>query len=327
MDLRIKNLLLQARKPTNEGKVWGYKKQLPLLTLLHISDVHGDGAGVGRLCDFMEEYGEYVEDCICTGDIAEGGWISGFDFWKQNGRENKILVCVGNHDTLLDDENWDWSKVATQEETYEKMFAPYIKEWNCVYEENKTFYYKDYSENAIRLIVLNDMLEDEEKEEQLQWLERVLNDALEKGLNVIAATHYPIRMKKIPCNFSTLDRGEVLGDTKLEVYQEKVKAFTEKGGEFIVWLTGHVHLDYMGYGEKYPDQLCITIESQRCYQAMAYNDADRTEGMPTQDLYNLVTVDTHDKLLKIIRVGCDVDRYLRKKDTLCINYKTYEIIK
>ena len=41
MDLRIKNLLLQSRKPTNEGRVWGYKKQLPLLTLLHLSDIHG----------------------------------------------------------------------------------------------------------------------------------------------------------------------------------------------------------------------------------------------------------------------------------------------
>ena len=262
MDLRIKNLLLQSRKPTNEGRVWGYKKQLPLLTLLHISDVHGDKAGLERLCDFMDEYGEYVEDCICTGDLLEGGWISGFDFWNLNGREKKILTCVGNHDTLLDDKNWDWSKVATQEQTYEMMFAPYIKEWNCVYEENKTYYYKDYPENTIRLIVLNNMLADEELEEQLQWLERVLNDALEKGLHVIAATHYPIRMKKIPCNFSTLDRGDVLGDTQMEVYQEKIHTFTQNGGEFIVWLTGHVHLDYIGYGDD-TKQLSVLRKEQR----------------------------------------------------------------
>ena len=74
-------------------------------------------------------------------------------------------------------------------------------------------------------------------------------------------------------------------------------------------------------------ELLIAIDALRCYQGMAYDDFDRTEGMPSQDLYNLITIDTHDKMVKLIRIGCDVDRYLRKRDTLCINYKTFEIIK
>ena len=146
-------------------------------------------------------------------------------------------------------------------------------------------------------------------------------------LHVVGAMHYPVYMKKINCNFSTLDRSDGFGEKGMEIYQERVADFAKNGGDFVVWLTGHVHLDYMGYSEAYPDQLCIAIDALRCYQSMAYNDADRTEGMPSQDLYNLVTIDTFDKLVKIVRVGCDVDRYLRKKDTLCINYKTFEIIK
>ncbi len=323
----IKSLLFHARKPSNDGKVWGYKKQLPLLTLLHFSDVHGDDGGMKRLCDFMDVHGDYIEDCICTGDILEGSWTSDFEFWGQGGRAKKVLSCIGNHDVLADHSNWDWNNRKSQEDCYQKFFAPYIAEWNCVYQENKTYYYKDYTANAIRLIVLDSLLENEERDEQAAWLENVLQGAVENDLHVVAAMHYPIRMKKIDCNFSTLDRGEVLGDTSMEVYQEKVDAFMKKGGDFIVWLTGHIHLDYMGYGEKFPEQLCIAIDSQRCYQSMAYNDADRTEGMPSEDLYNLITIDTFDKLIKIIRVGCDYDRYLRKKDTLCINYKTYEIIK
>lgn len=327
MDFKIKNMLLQARKPNNVKKVWGYKKQLPLLTLLHFSDAHGDDEGMKRLCDFMDEYGDNIEDCICTGDILEGSWTSDFEFWKQGGRANKILSCIGNHDILPEHVNWDWSKRISQEDCYKRMFAPFIEEWNCVYEENKTFYYKDYEANAIRLIVLNSMLIDEELEEQLAWFEKTLDSALEKEYHVVVAMHYPVYMKKIPCNFSSLDSSDCVGDKSMEIYQEKVDVFSKKGGDFVTWLAGHVHFDYVGYSEKYPDQLCITIDALRCYQGMAYDDFDRTEGMPSQDLYNLVTFDTHDKMIKIIRIGCDVDRYLRKRDTLCINYKTFEIIK
>jgi hypothetical protein len=134
-------------------------------------------------------------------------------------------------------------------------------------------------------------------------------------------------MKMVPCNFSTLDKPELVGDANMDIYQEKVAKFIDDGGDFVVWLTGHMHIDCVGNSEKFPGQLCIAIDSLNCHQSDAYNDFDRTRGMPSEDLYNLVTVDTHDKLLKIIRVGCDVDRYLRKKDTLCINYKTYEVIK
>ncbi len=52
----------------------------------------------------------------------------------------------------------------------------------------------------------------------------------------------------------------------------------------------------------------------------------QTIGTPSENLYNIITVDTHDKLIKIIRIGSNLDRYLRKKDTLCINYKTFEVI-
>ncbi len=326
MDWNIQNLLLNARKPAGCGKLWGYKNQLPLLTLLHFSDVHGDGVAMKRLCDFIEEYGEYIEDSICTGDVLVANWHSDFNFWDQNGRAKNILSCIGNHDILGDKDGWNWQKRASQEECFQKLFAPYIENWGCVYEENKTYYYKDYPDNKIRLIVLDSGLVDAEKEEQLVWLENVLNDALEKELHICAGMHYPVYMKKIPCKFSTLDRKDGFGDKAMDVYQEKVDAFIKKGGDFVVWLTGHMHIDYIGYNENYPDQLCIAIDSLNAYQSNAYNDGWRQEDMPSHDLYNLVTIDTFDKMIKIIRIGNDLDRFMRKKDTLCINYKTFEII-
>ena len=327
MDLHIKNLLLQSRKPSNDGKIWGCKKQLPLLTLLHFSDVHSDSVAMSRLCDFMEEYGENIEDCICTGDLLSARWNSDFDFWEQEGRTKNILSCIGNHDVLADDIGFNWEMRVSQEDCYKRFFAPYISNWGCVYQQNKTFYYKDYPKNAIRLIVLNSILQDAEKEEQLEWLDCVLGDAVNQNMHVVIAMHYPVFMKKIPCNFSTLDRSDGVGYKSMEAYQEKVASFIETGGKFVVWLTGHMHIDYIGYNEQFPNQLCIAIDALSCYQSKAYNDADRSEDMPSQDLYNLVTIDTFDNIIKIIRVGSNLDRYLRKKDTLCINYKTFEVIK
>ena len=326
MDLHIKNLLLQSRKPSNNGKIWGYKTQMPLLTLLHVSDIHGDIAAMERLCSFMEEYGEHIEDCVCTGDLLEARWKSDFGFWEQNERSKTILSCVGNHDILADEVDWDWEKRVSQEECYQRFFAPYIAHWGCVYQPNKTFYYKDYPNHAVRLIVLNSLLRGTEQEEQLDWLESVLDDARHQNMHVVIGAHYPVYMKKIPCKFSTLDIPLSVGEKSMEVYQEKVASFMEKGGNFVVWLTGHLHIDYVGYNERFPDQLCIAIEALCCYQSNMGNDADRTEGMPSQDLYNLVTIDTLVDVIKIVRVGNDRDRYLRKKDTLCINYKTFEII-
>lgn len=327
MDLHIKNLLLQSKRPSNNGEVWGYKNQLPLLTLLHFSDIHEDATAMERVCDFMEKYGDNIDDCICTGDLLADRWKSSFDFWDQNGRAKTILSCIGNHDALTDDVGWNWEMCASQEACYKRFFAPYISNWGCVYQQNKTYYYKDYPDNAIRLIVINSILRDAECQEQLDWLDDVLNDAINHSMHVVIAMHYPIYMKKIPCNFSTLDEPDGIGEKSMDVYQEKVDSFIKKGGNFVVWLTGHIHIDYIGYNEKFPNQLCIAIDALNCYQSNAYSDTERVEGMPSQDLYNLVTIDTFDNIIKIIRVGSNLDRYLRKRDTLCINYKTFEIIK
>ena len=323
MDIQIKSLLCQAKKPGNNGELWGYKKQLPLLTLLHFSDVHGDAAAIRRVCDFIAEYDEFIDGSLCTGDVVETCWNADF-VWEQDVRTKGILSCIGNHDILADWEHRE--RRISQEESYQRYFAPYIAHWGCAYQENKTFYYKDYAAHAIRLIVLNCVLQDAEQEEQLDWLTSVLQDALQQNLHVIMAMHYPVIMQKIPCNFSTLDPIITESDKAMEVYQEKVASFIEAGGNFVVWLTGHLHVDCVGYNERFPNQLCISIDALRSLHSNAYNDADRREEMPSQDLYNLVTVDTVSHLVKVIRVGSNLDRYLRKRDTLCIDYKTFAVI-
>ena len=58
----------------------------------------------------------------------------------------------------------------------------------------------------------------------------------------------------------------------------------------------------------------------------SYSDIDHAAGTKLQDCFNLVTIDAELKYIKIVRVGCDKDRWMRTKDTLCINYGTNTII-
>lgn len=325
----IKDLIYQARKCYNGGRCWGHKQETPALTLVHCSDIHGDLVELQRLCDFLEKFDTVIDDCVCTGDLSQLRWNTGYEFWAQDSRAKTILTCIGNHDILLDDIGWDWSQQATQKQCYERYFAPYIGAWNCAYQENKTYYYKDYEKQKIRLIVLDVMLKDTDKKEQLEWFENVLTKAQEEEQNVLVAIHYPVgNMQPIACNFTSLDRKKgVDGGEIMNEYQEKVGQFIKKDGKFICWISGHAHEDYVGYNPQYPEQLCIVINALCREQSDQYSDTDRVDGMPSQDLWNVMTIDTSSQHVKLIRIGANVDRYLRKRDTLCIQYKTFEIIK
>jgi hypothetical protein len=57
-----------------------------------------------------------------------------------------------------------------------------------------------------------------------------------------------------------------------------------------------------------------------------YNDAWRKKGAKSQDSFTLIGVDRFEKVIRFVRVGADVDRYERKKETMSINYATTEMI-
>lgn len=322
------NLICQSQRPYNGCSSWGYLKETKPLTLLHFSDIHSDATEFCRVCDFIEKYGDLMDDAICTGDMLELRWSSDFLYWENEPRSSKIMMCIGNHDVLTDENGWNWANSATSEECYNRFLKKNISNWNCVYENNKTYYYKNYTDKRIRMIVLDCMLKNGEKNEQLLWFKKVLSSARINNLSVIAVNHYPIHItNKIDCNFSTLDKETIFASSDTDDYQEEVQKFIDEGGNFISWITGHSHNDFIGYNEKYKEQLCIVNNALCREQCKQYSDLERIDGTVSQDLFNVITFDLSSDLIKIIRVGANLDRYLRKRDTICINYKTYEVIK
>lgn len=99
--------------------------------------------------------------------------------------------------------------------------------------------------------------------------------------------------------------------------------------EFICYLCGHRHEDYVGYYEDSPRQLVITVTSgcahygtSNTHAALA-NQEDIPRGTfgPTQDAFNIVAIDRVNGLVKLARVGSNVTFQLTERKYISIPYR------
>jgi len=324
----------QALKCINKGS-FGYKKCPQPLSLLVFSDLHGDKFAFERLISFYNYYGEYFDDAIGTGDQVSASARDTMNYWFEAKDSENILFCIGNHDALRDHKKWDWSDMLSKKETYDIYYKNNIKNWNVKYKEGEPYFYKDYEDKKIRLIVIDPMLNETELKEEFIWFKDLLDNALKEDLSVVIANHFPSvsgEIEKIKSNWTFTDTN-LCGDIKgypnykyFNIYQDEVDNFINNGGKFVCWFGGHTHRDGIFYDKKYPKQLNIVIDSANRNSAMEWDDLIRVNNLRSMDLANAMVIDTSADLIKIIRVGANRDRCLRSRSFLCINYKTLEII-
>ena len=303
--------------------------------LYHISDMHSDGGAFARLVAFYETYEKYFDGAICTGDLVGASYVSDFDYWANTPGHEKIMNIIGNHDTLRDHGDWrpgTWENQITMREAYDRYMGPFIKKWNVVYEEGKTYYFKDYNEKKVRLICIDCMLrnskEPEAQKAQLQWFKECLMGAKVKGYSVVAATHFQMRNAHgLKCNFTEASLEEGAWYEELNAYQAAVDRFMKTGGDFVCWIGGHGHWDYIATNPAYPEQYDICIAAACGPQCEAYSTMKRTPGTKDWDLANAFIVDTDKKVVKLIRIGCDHDATVSDRHEMEFNYKTKEILK
>ena len=321
----FENMIIQATKAKNAS--WeGYKKETQPLVLLHFSDLHGDDAELKRLIEFYERYDYYFDDMIHTGDFCVTSSDSDFTYWEKSKAHN-VLNVIGNHDAVkLSDGRFDWNNLLSDKETYNKYFAPFIKNWNVV-SDGHTYYYKDYTDKKIRLVVLNVMLKDSDDAAQYKWFENVLNEAREKDLNVIIANHFAIwHGVPLKCNWNNTEWESSAWFDIIEKYEDSVDKFMDEGGQFICWFGGDTHWEFIGYGEKHKRQLSYCIDAASRRQSTQYSDLVRIDGERSQDLANAMVVDTSTNTIKLIRIGANLNSYLKQRNYITINYKTMEVV-
>lgn len=297
------------------------------LCLAHISDLHLDKIRLQRFTNFINNI-KNIDDAICTGDMTNI-YSDGMSYWDSVSGAERILTCIGNHDGLANANAGWYSGQCTMLEAYNKFINPYISNWNVTHDVGKTYYYKDYESEKIRLIVLDCMRSGADATNQNTWLESVLSSAKSKGYSVVCATHCVPQTSKvnyIDCTFNSINlKYEDEYDTCVTnaIYQQTVQNFIDDDGKFITWICGHTHVDFVYTTSEFPNQLWIVVAC-----GFLSNDLDivRTDGTKNQDAFNILTFDTNTELVKVIRVGADRDRSMRHLGTMSINYNTHNVI-
>lgn len=327
--------LQQLKRPTRTGS--RSLGTVPLC-LLHFSDIHGDRYCLENIISFRDHYSDFIDDAIHTGDMVTTYSTDGIDFWSGTSGAETILNCIGNHDTRVGS---DWTALSMAN-AYSTYFSGYIEEWDVTYESGKTYYYKDYLDNNVRLIVLDIM---HQTAAQLSWFEGVLADALDNSLHVICAcharSHWQFDSYESPwddkIHSPEYRNGYLDGDTSgntvtrypsnmSDSYASAVDEFINGGGSFVCWIHGHTHYKMLAKLHTHPNQLNVAVANAGGDEYAWTYVWDRVPWTKSMDDFNVLSIDTVSKVLKIMKVGVDYDHFMRHVDTVSYSYDTHELI-
>ena len=292
------------------------------LTLLHFSDPHADTAAVNRILMKASTYSDLIDGMICTGDITENTYGSISGWWNPN-----VMTCIGNHDTAkYENGSYDWTYL-TMAQRDQYYIAPFESNWGITHTSGTSYYYKDYADSKVRLIVLDGMLYTNPGEDavtQTAWLGTTMDGAKALDYHVLIAIHAPHGgAEAVDCTFSKRGGGTrpVYADCNtpqdvIEVVASKIEA----GCKFVGYLCGHAHQDNIWDCENDGKQLmyCVTCAAVSNRNQWKNSDQYRDENM---DAFNIVTIDTVNGLVKIIRCGgANADMNMRNRKQICFYY-------
>lgn len=321
---KIEALLLQSTRQMNlNGGETLTKKPV---CFLWFTDIHQDQINLKRIIEFRRYFNKYIDDALHTGDghnycntdpstigVVEGG--------------EYILDCIGNHDAYNGTDGSALFPVSDANEIFMSQWKDRYENWNAVFPSNSDgnkvcYYHKDYPDSSLRLVVLDEYhVTDSQKE----WFKNILTEAKEMGFSVVVASHsVPDNIDIIECGFSEIPQRGRDYTTRTSWAADTIDEFINNGGDFVSWLCGHMHRDFVGVAKNHPNQTIIVETAARMYM---YGTNDfRKQYTQTQDAFTVLTIDTENKLIKMIRIGNEYDPYLRHKFTLCLNYSTKKVL-
>lgn len=320
-ELEIANKISQISK-----KIGNYN---PFI-LLHFSDIHGDTQNFKYIVDFASNNKSYIDDIIHTGDSVAKICTDDFTFWGNIDTNKQVLNCIGNHDVWNNYSTGTYG--LTESETYIRYMADFVDSWGVTYNNNHNYYYKDYSDKKIRLIVLDCMFD---TQEQQTWFTNTLNDAKENDYHVIIASHIPnvpldgekINVTNTPfCNPYLTKKWTLLPYERMNIfYPSSVDSFIGNGGNFVCWLYGHRHYNVFGTLKNYENQTVIVVSNAAIDNARCL-DMTREKGTNSQHCFNIISIDTELKYIKMLRVGNKYNNLMQCADIMCYDYENKIIV-
>lgn len=160
------------------------------MLICHFSDIHGDIERFNNVLELIEYYNP--DFAVHTGDLPVWNSSDNIDFFFGGIEQLDVPVynTIGNHDTFSN------NGPLTNENLHERYIAP-IKNITC--DSGKGWYYTDFANHKLRLIVMNPYEYFNENygirgtftflQEQCAWLVEALKDASQKNLAVMIAAH------------------------------------------------------------------------------------------------------------------------------------------
>ena len=299
------------------------------LTILHFSDLHKDTSALTRITHEASKFGTSIDDMICTGDIVSNTYEQIASWWNPN-----VMTCIGNHDTASYTQGvgYDWTALSMANRSA-YYIEPFESGWGITHTAGTSYYYKDYTDQNVRLIVMDAMLYNDngtDATDQTTWLSGLLASAITSDLHVLIAIHAPhggATAKE--CSFSRYEQTAMQSSDDCNTPQSVIDAVSSaisNGLHFIGYLIGHTHQDNIWDAESDGKQLmyCITCACVVQKPQWIKSDQHRSD---IEDAYNLVTIDTANTLVKIVRCGgANMDDHMRTRKAICFNYSTGEIV-
>lgn len=326
--------ILDVAKPMEAAIIQGSAGRSPFLfkdpykplQFVHTADMHGLQDPWNRMIRFTNYYKDYLSFAIHTGDFSGTAADWNDVCARAIPCDRPILQSTGNHDRA------DAQKIAgdgAKALVHSHIFN-HTEDWDVTYMDcdYPMAYYKDFPESNIRLIVL-DLYFD--VDEQIKWLTTLLNRSKEEGVSVMTATHQPTaNIVEFPdTTFTTaIDWSQVYKDYQGDYpivhtdFEEPIADFIDAGGDYICHLSGHHHRPYFGYTERGVLNLSVGVGNPWGN----WNDSKRVFDSEAYDSFNVVSVDVNTHLLRIIRIGNDLDYYLRRQSLLTYDYKNKKVI-
>lgn len=335
-------------------------KQLPLIA--HISDIHGDITRLKNSRTIADFFG--VDALVNSGDSVMYTGAARADYLKDfSSADIPLIFCVGNHEVFPDGS-------ATQTSIFADFISPLVTEngymKNSVDPADSPFYYRDIDGKKLRIIALNYYNNGKYTgslgQAQLDWFVQTLAST-PQDYGVIVVVHSPEDKIICPDQFKTFYQKE-----RVVTYQENgfyignrpvmqiIDAFISKtsgvetytteadgevsvaydftslnsGVEFICYMTGHRHEDWVGYYSNATNkQLSLGITTgcalNSMYNNTAWNnqsDLGRGDGSgPAQDAVNIYAIDRDKGEIRIVRIGANITTSLEERNVLIIPYR------
>ena len=325
--------LCALKKQFYSGNGSNYSNNHNLFLIAHITDIHADVQRYANFRKFVDDNASVIDCALCTGDYVDNQNDEQWTAMNEVSGNVDVLQVVGNHDagnqagdTLIGD-------------------VDLVTKFSIETNTGKMYYYVDYDE--IRIIVLNQFEGSTRgtyvyNNDEITWLLSILDDSITNSKHVIIACHIP---DTFPVGnnkgfYQRYNKGYPQYPTMNSGLEDVINAFKHgtsvtttlsgninvnhtfsSAGDFVCWICGHYHGDFIGYSTTYSDQLYLNGNCGVCqpapfkytFMGETFSDLARIPKTVSEDCFNAYAFDFKERLVKVVKIGADMNDILQPR--------------